>query len=148
MHRLIFHHCNWKRSDYSFLQQQQWRNRFDQLIRWTYDEDDREKALLNELRSHDFFFSDGDGDGDDGDDAGSVACCGGEQDDAELMLVSCEARLDTESLDSCRLPSCNSPLQYIFFCYIGCHIRLYWAFSFFLGLIKCSVEDFMGLGCS
>ena len=67
------------------------------------------------MRSHDFFFSDGDGDGDDGDDAGSVACCGGEQDDAELMLVSCEARLDTESLDSCRLPSCNSPLQYIFF---------------------------------
>ena len=79
------------------------------------------------MRSHDFFFSDGDGDGDDGDDAGSVACCGGEQDDAELMLVSCEARLDTESLDSCRLPSCNSPLQYVFF-------LLYWmSYSVVLG---------------
>ena len=69
---------------------------------------EREKALLNELRSHDFFFIDGDGSGDDEDDvpaaAGpkTVVTCDGEDDEAELTLVSCEAIDDTESLDRWR----------------------------------------------
>ena len=56
---------------------------------------EREKALLNELRNHDFFFREGDGEGDvDG------SGCGGEADDTELRLVTCEAILETESFDS------------------------------------------------
>ena len=70
---------------------------------------EREKALLNELRSQDFFLSEGDGEGEDADGmaicalpAPPLAAWGGDDDEAELRLVNWEAKLETESVDSWR----------------------------------------------
>ena len=71
---------------------------------------DREKALLKELRSQDFFLSDGEGDGELLD---APACSGGEADDRELNDVSCDVRLETESFESwresCSCDTCDDP---------------------------------------
>lgn len=58
---------------------------------------ERENALENELRSHDFFFIDGEGEGEQ--DPGSWE---GDKDETELKFVACEVTLDTESLDNWR----------------------------------------------